>query len=261
MQSWKLIICFCPGVGFATRQVGNVTKPTVEISQDGDKVVVKTLSTFRNTEVSSKLGEEFDETTPDDRQVKVSGGPPQDVLIINTSSSPGLFNARFCVCSRPSPWTETNWCRCRSGTGKRPSLWEKSRTGRWWWWVGSKDTELSSWSPADNVWKGAACAWFLYIVLKLLVVCLFFILCSSDFDLWGSPGRPHLWESLNFTRQSKEQIIPRSTRCSPVFLLKRKSLFLLRMPWFALHLFFCDPYFGGTFCKKFKLWRKQKINF
>ncbi|XP_035530369.1 fatty acid binding protein 7, brain, a [Dicentrarchus labrax] len=58
------------GVGFATRQVGNVTKPTVAISQDGDKVVVKTLSTFRNTEISSKLGEEFDETTPDDRHVK-----------------------------------------------------------------------------------------------------------------------------------------------------------------------------------------------
>ncbi|XP_071394585.1 fatty acid binding protein 7, brain, a [Centroberyx affinis] len=58
------------GVGFATRQVGNVTKPTIVISQEGDKVVVKTLSTFRNTEVSSKLGEEFDETTADDRNVK-----------------------------------------------------------------------------------------------------------------------------------------------------------------------------------------------
>ncbi|XP_077416095.1 fatty acid binding protein 7, brain, a [Vanacampus margaritifer] len=58
------------GVGFATRQVGNVTKPTVVISQDGDKVVVKTLSTFRNTELSAKLGEEFDELTPDDRKVK-----------------------------------------------------------------------------------------------------------------------------------------------------------------------------------------------
>ncbi|XP_056282073.1 fatty acid binding protein 7, brain, a [Pseudoliparis swirei] len=58
------------GVGFATRQVGNVTKPTVAISQDGDKVVVKTQSTFKNTEISSKLGEEFDETTADDRHVK-----------------------------------------------------------------------------------------------------------------------------------------------------------------------------------------------
>ncbi|XP_037098116.1 fatty acid-binding protein, brain-like isoform X1 [Syngnathus acus] len=58
------------GVGFATRQVGNVTKPTVIISQDGDKVIVKTQSTFRNTELSAKLGEEFDEITPDDRKVK-----------------------------------------------------------------------------------------------------------------------------------------------------------------------------------------------
>ncbi|XP_055029138.1 fatty acid binding protein 7, brain, a [Paramisgurnus dabryanus] len=58
------------GVGFATRQVGNVTKPTIIISQEGDKVSVKTQSTFKNTEISFKLGEEFDETTADDRHVK-----------------------------------------------------------------------------------------------------------------------------------------------------------------------------------------------
>uniref|UniRef100_A0A8C5F734 Cellular retinoic acid-binding protein 1 n=1 Tax=Gadus morhua TaxID=8049 RepID=A0A8C5F734_GADMO len=58
------------GVGFATRQVGNVTKPTIVISHEDDKVVVKTQSTFKNTEVSGKLGEEFDETTADDRNVK-----------------------------------------------------------------------------------------------------------------------------------------------------------------------------------------------
>ncbi|XP_073682585.1 fatty acid binding protein 7, brain, a [Garra rufa] len=58
------------GVGFATRQVGNVTKPTIVISHEGDKVVIKTLSTFKNTEISFKLGEEFDETTADDRHVK-----------------------------------------------------------------------------------------------------------------------------------------------------------------------------------------------
>ncbi|XP_051941302.1 fatty acid-binding protein, brain-like [Hippocampus zosterae] len=58
------------GVDAVTRKVGNVTKPTVVISKDGDKVVVETLSTFRNTKLSAKLGEEFDETTPDDRKVK-----------------------------------------------------------------------------------------------------------------------------------------------------------------------------------------------
>lgn len=60
-----------PGVGFATRQVGNVTKPTVIISQEGDKVVIRTQSTFKNTEISFKLGEEFDESTADDRNCKV----------------------------------------------------------------------------------------------------------------------------------------------------------------------------------------------
>nr|ACQ58143.1 Fatty acid-binding protein, brain [Anoplopoma fimbria] len=69
------------GVGFATRQVGNVTKPTVVISQDGDKVVVKTLSTFKNTEISSKLGEEFDETTADDRHVKSTFTMEGDTLV------------------------------------------------------------------------------------------------------------------------------------------------------------------------------------
>ncbi|XP_047716154.1 fatty acid-binding protein, brain isoform X1 [Prionailurus viverrinus] len=58
------------GVGFATRQVGNVTKPTVIVSQEGDKVVIRTQSTFKNTEISFHLGEEFDETTADDRNCK-----------------------------------------------------------------------------------------------------------------------------------------------------------------------------------------------
>uniref|UniRef100_A0A3Q3EBK3 Cellular retinoic acid-binding protein 1 n=1 Tax=Labrus bergylta TaxID=56723 RepID=A0A3Q3EBK3_9LABR len=46
------------GVGFATRKIGNLTKPTTIISVDGDTVTVKTQSS------------EFDETTADDRKVK-----------------------------------------------------------------------------------------------------------------------------------------------------------------------------------------------
>ncbi|XP_025150979.2 fatty acid-binding protein, heart isoform X1 [Bubalus kerabau] len=58
------------GVGFATRQVGNMTKPTTIIEVNGDTVIIKTQSTFKNTEISFKLGVEFDETTADDRKVK-----------------------------------------------------------------------------------------------------------------------------------------------------------------------------------------------
>lgn len=58
-------------MGFATRKVGNLTKPTTIISVDGDQVTVKTQSTIKNTELTFKLGEEFDEVTADDRKVKV----------------------------------------------------------------------------------------------------------------------------------------------------------------------------------------------
>uniref|UniRef100_A0A803KBZ0 Fatty acid-binding protein 3 n=1 Tax=Xenopus tropicalis TaxID=8364 RepID=A0A803KBZ0_XENTR len=66
----KVIENGAKGVGFATRQIGNVTKPTTIISLDGDKVKVQTQSTFKNTEVSFKLNEEFDECTADDRKCK-----------------------------------------------------------------------------------------------------------------------------------------------------------------------------------------------
>ncbi|XP_010871577.1 fatty acid-binding protein, heart [Esox lucius] len=58
------------GVGFATRQVGSMTKPTTIIEVAGDTVTLKTQSTFKNTEINFKLGQEFDETTADDRKVK-----------------------------------------------------------------------------------------------------------------------------------------------------------------------------------------------
>uniref|UniRef100_A0A9J8C0A6 Fatty acid binding protein 3, muscle and heart n=1 Tax=Cyprinus carpio carpio TaxID=630221 RepID=A0A9J8C0A6_CYPCA len=60
----------CAGVGFATRQVGSMTKPTTIISMEGDVITLKTVSTFKTTEINFKLGEEFDETTADDRKVK-----------------------------------------------------------------------------------------------------------------------------------------------------------------------------------------------
>nr|XP_020668034.1 fatty acid-binding protein, heart [Pogona vitticeps] len=58
------------GVGFATRQIANLTKPTTIIEVDGEKVTIKTQSTFKSTEINFKLEEEFDETTADDRHVK-----------------------------------------------------------------------------------------------------------------------------------------------------------------------------------------------
>uniref|UniRef100_A0A8B9ZQR5 Fatty acid binding protein 4 n=4 Tax=Anatidae TaxID=8830 RepID=A0A8B9ZQR5_9AVES len=58
------------GVGFATRKMAGVAKPNVTISINGDVITIKSESTFKNTEISFKLGEEFDETTADDRKTK-----------------------------------------------------------------------------------------------------------------------------------------------------------------------------------------------
>lgn len=47
-----------------------MVKPTVIISKEGDKVVLKNQTTLKTSEISFKLGEEFDETTGDGRQCK-----------------------------------------------------------------------------------------------------------------------------------------------------------------------------------------------
>ncbi|XP_058051287.1 fatty acid-binding protein, heart [Ahaetulla prasina] len=57
-------------VNFATRQIANLTKPTTIIEVNGDAITIKTHSTFKNTEINFKVGEEFDETTADGRNVK-----------------------------------------------------------------------------------------------------------------------------------------------------------------------------------------------
>lgn len=58
------------GVGFATKQAANVTKPTTVIEVNGDTITVKTQSTFKKRQVSFELGVNFNETTADDRKVK-----------------------------------------------------------------------------------------------------------------------------------------------------------------------------------------------
>jgi hypothetical protein len=58
-------------VGLATRKLGNLAKPSVIISKKGDYITIRTESTFKTTEISFKLGQEFEETTADNRKTKV----------------------------------------------------------------------------------------------------------------------------------------------------------------------------------------------
>ncbi|XP_019384058.1 PREDICTED: myelin P2 protein-like [Crocodylus porosus] len=58
------------GVGLATRKLGRLAKPSMTISAERDVITIKTKGAFKNNEISFKLGEEFYETTPDDRKTK-----------------------------------------------------------------------------------------------------------------------------------------------------------------------------------------------
>ncbi|RLW13144.1 hypothetical protein DV515_00000358 [Chloebia gouldiae] len=58
------------GVGLAARKLGGLARPDIIISMKGDIVTIRTESTFKNTSISFKLGQQFDETTADDRKVK-----------------------------------------------------------------------------------------------------------------------------------------------------------------------------------------------
>ncbi|EDL28645.1 mCG140440, partial [Mus musculus] len=76
-QHWKLVdsknfddYMKSLGVGFATRQVASMTKPTTVIEKSGDTITIKIHSTFKSTEISFHLGVDFEEVTADDRKVK-----------------------------------------------------------------------------------------------------------------------------------------------------------------------------------------------
>ncbi|XP_061616474.1 fatty acid binding protein 4a [Phyllopteryx taeniolatus] len=59
------------GVGFAVRQVGNRTKPSLVVTVDDQGTVsMKTQSTFKTSEIKFKLNEPFEETTADDRKTR-----------------------------------------------------------------------------------------------------------------------------------------------------------------------------------------------
>ncbi|XP_074841543.1 myelin P2 protein-like [Carettochelys insculpta] len=58
------------GVGFAMRKLGNLATPSMTISADEDIITIKTESPIKNTEISFKLGQEFEEVTTDNKKTK-----------------------------------------------------------------------------------------------------------------------------------------------------------------------------------------------
>lgn len=57
-------------MGLVVRKMGNAASPVIELTQNGDEYTLTSQSTFKNTTITFKLGEEFEEETPDGRKVK-----------------------------------------------------------------------------------------------------------------------------------------------------------------------------------------------
>lgn len=58
------------GVGAVMRKLAATATPTTEITQSGDEWRIKTMTTFKTTDIKFKLGQEFDEETGDGRKCK-----------------------------------------------------------------------------------------------------------------------------------------------------------------------------------------------
>merc|ERR1711874_539730 len=53
---------------FLLRKAATVSTPQMDVTEDGGTWTIKTWATLKTMELKFKLGEEFDETTPDGRE-------------------------------------------------------------------------------------------------------------------------------------------------------------------------------------------------
>lgn len=60
-----------PGVAPTLRHLAALEKPVISIRANGTHLSIKTESSFKTTEISFELEKEFEETTADNRKVKV----------------------------------------------------------------------------------------------------------------------------------------------------------------------------------------------
>eukprot|EP00088_Acartia_fossae_P048046 TRINITY_DN52293_c0_g1_i1.p1 TRINITY_DN52293_c0_g1~~TRINITY_DN52293_c0_g1_i1.p1 ORF type:complete len:138 (+),score=43.09 TRINITY_DN52293_c0_g1_i1:41-454(+) len=56
-------------VSFLLRKAATVSTPVMEVSEEGGVWTIKTSTTLKTMELKFKIGEEFEETTPDGREV------------------------------------------------------------------------------------------------------------------------------------------------------------------------------------------------
>ena len=64
-------MCCSAGVNAIMAKIGSCAKPTVTITVDGDNWTIKSDALLKSSFISFTLNKEFDETTADDRKMKV----------------------------------------------------------------------------------------------------------------------------------------------------------------------------------------------
>ncbi|XP_019632863.1 PREDICTED: fatty acid-binding protein, brain-like [Branchiostoma belcheri] len=82
-------------VNMALRKMGALAKPTTEITQTGDHFVIKTSTTFKNTAVEFDIGQEFDEKTADDKEVKSVATWDGDKLVVTQKRGPPIGDVLY----------------------------------------------------------------------------------------------------------------------------------------------------------------------
>lgn len=94
VKSLILLSFWHAGIDFATRKIASLLKPQKVIKQEGDSFTIRTLSTFRNYQVSFKIGEEFTEETKglDNRSCQVSWKKKQKNNLTTTNVCPSRAN-------------------------------------------------------------------------------------------------------------------------------------------------------------------------
>merc|ERR1712112_806260 len=61
------------GVGMILKKAATATTPVMTVSEGGGQWTIKTSTMLKSMELKFKMGEEFDEKTPDGREVKAKG--------------------------------------------------------------------------------------------------------------------------------------------------------------------------------------------
>ncbi|KAM8786885.1 LOW QUALITY PROTEIN: fatty acid-binding protein 12-like [Rhynchonycteris naso] len=114
------------GIGRASRKLSCLDKPTVTISTEGDVTNIKTKSIFKNHEISFRLGEEFEETTPGGHKTDMGEIMTHNKLATNSrwfntmgiiSNSQYIFNV-----SRMITLDNDTWVQVQAWDGRETTI-------------------------------------------------------------------------------------------------------------------------------------------